>query len=125
MNNNNSEIAAMEVDEEEHDDPFLQFVDYAISVLSPPIENNDDEEEENDRPGWSWVMGRVIKTCKAYSSGVTPAILLSELSQVTYFLILNMSSVLIVLENISINCFFVRLKMIVQSTKTRRLDKTV
>jgi hypothetical protein len=82
MNNNNSDIAAMEVDEEEHDDPFLQFVDYAISVLTPSIENNDDEEE-NDRPGWSWVMGRVIKTCKAYSSGVTPAILLSELSQVT------------------------------------------
>nr|GEW65760.1 hypothetical protein [Tanacetum cinerariifolium] len=66
----------MEVDEQ-HNDPFLQFVDYAISVLLSPTE----DEEENDRPSWSWVMGRVIKTCKAYSSGVTPAILLSELSQ--------------------------------------------
>ncbi|KAD5507830.1 hypothetical protein E3N88_15533 [Mikania micrantha] len=69
---------------EEHtqvaDDPFLGFVDYAISVLSPN-ENEDAVDEESNRPTWSWVSGRIIKTCKAYSSGVTPAILLSELSQ--------------------------------------------
>ncbi|KAI3689188.1 hypothetical protein L2E82_47138 [Cichorium intybus] len=37
-------------------------------------------DEESSGPAWSWVAGRIIKTCKAYSSGVTPAILLSELS---------------------------------------------
>ncbi|KAI3825526.1 hypothetical protein L1987_07016 [Smallanthus sonchifolius] len=62
------------------DDPFLVFVDYAISVLSP-TEEEDVVDEESNRPAWSWVSGRIIKTCKAYSSGVTPAILLSELSQ--------------------------------------------
>ncbi|KAI3779354.1 hypothetical protein L2E82_09069 [Cichorium intybus] len=38
-------------------------------------------DEESSGPAWSWVTGRIIKTCKAYSSGVTPAIFLSELSQ--------------------------------------------
>ncbi|KAI3717667.1 hypothetical protein L1987_69427 [Smallanthus sonchifolius] len=71
----------MEVDTHvAEDDPFLGFVDYAISVLSP-TEDEDVVDEESDRPAWSWVSGRIIKTCKAYSSGVTPAILLSELSQ--------------------------------------------
>ncbi|KAK1435878.1 hypothetical protein QVD17_01650 [Tagetes erecta] len=70
----------MDVDEQHthvaaEDDPFIRFIDYAISVLSPT------EDEESNRPAWSWVSGRVIKTCRAYSSGVTPAILLSELSQ--------------------------------------------
>ncbi|KAF5797010.1 putative Cell division control protein 24, OB domain 2 [Helianthus annuus] len=62
----------------EVDDPFVGFVDYAISVLSPPDE---DEDEDANKPPWSWAWGRIIKTCRAYSSGVTPAILLSELSQ--------------------------------------------
>ncbi|XP_071704171.1 uncharacterized protein [Rutidosis leptorrhynchoides] len=76
-------------EEEEIDDPFINFIDYAISILSPISMSIDNEVEEEDvtdeqdsnRPAWSWVAGRVIKTCKAYSSGVTPAILLSELSQ--------------------------------------------
>nr|XP_043608034.1 uncharacterized protein LOC122579848 [Erigeron canadensis] len=78
-NNNNNNIK-----DANEDDPFVKFIDYAISILISPTE---EEEEENDvvvssdRPGWSWVANRVIKTCKAYSSGVTPAILLSELSQ--------------------------------------------
>ncbi|KAI7748768.1 hypothetical protein M8C21_008057 [Ambrosia artemisiifolia] len=77
----------MEVDEEHYyycysqdDDPFLGFVDYAISVLSPSS-TEDDEVEDPNRAAWSWVWGRIIKTCRSYSSGVTPAILLSELSQ--------------------------------------------
>ncbi|XP_024995191.1 uncharacterized protein LOC112528403 [Cynara cardunculus var. scolymus] len=74
----------MEMDQEQNhdaeDDPFLRFVDYAISVLSP-TEDEDVVDQESNRPAWSWVACRVIKTCKAYSSGVTPAILLSELSQ--------------------------------------------
>ncbi|GAU37434.1 hypothetical protein TSUD_206700 [Trifolium subterraneum] len=31
--------------------------------------------------GWSWIVSRILTTCIAYSSSVTPAILLSELSQ--------------------------------------------
>lgn len=80
-------MAAMEVDQEQNhdveDDPFLRFVDYSISVLSP-ADDEDVVDEESSRPAWSWVAGRIIKTCKAYSSGVTPAILLSELSQVLW-----------------------------------------
>ncbi|CAH1454474.1 unnamed protein product [Lactuca virosa] len=79
-----NQSGAMEVDQEQNhdveDDPFLRFVDYSISVLSP-ADDEDVVDEESSRPAWSWVAGRIIKTCKAYSSGVTPAILLSELSQ--------------------------------------------
>ncbi|KAI3730112.1 hypothetical protein L6452_18788 [Arctium lappa] len=78
------DIAAIEMDQDQNhdaeDDPFLRFVDYAISVLSP-TEDEDVVDQQSNRPSWSWVAFRVIKTCKAYSSGVTPAILLSELSQ--------------------------------------------
>lgn len=77
-------MAAMELDQvQNHDaehDPFLGFVDYSISVLSP-TDDEDVADEESSGPAWSWVAGRIIKTCKAYSSGVTPAIILSELSQ--------------------------------------------
>ncbi|KAK9063115.1 hypothetical protein SSX86_016985 [Deinandra increscens subsp. villosa] len=76
-------LKGMELDEEHThvpDDPFLRFVDYAISILSPK-EDEDVVDEESNCPAWSWVTGRIIKTCRAYSSGVTPAILLSELSQ--------------------------------------------
>ncbi|XAR49693.1 hypothetical protein NMG60_11032964 [Bertholletia excelsa] len=75
------EDSTMEVDcqaEETEEGPFLQFVDYAKSVLSA-----DEEEGENQSngPGWSWIASRILKTCVAYSSGVTSAILLSDLSQ--------------------------------------------
>ncbi|KAL4579255.1 hypothetical protein LXL04_015393 [Taraxacum kok-saghyz] len=77
-------MAAMELDQKQNhdaeDDPFLRFMDYSISVLSP-TGDEDVVDEESSQPAWSWVAGRIIKTCKAYSSGVTPAILLSELSQ--------------------------------------------
>ncbi|KAL5541968.1 hypothetical protein UlMin_009678 [Ulmus minor] len=68
----------------EQDDPFLRFIDYARSLLSP------EEDEDLDpignggnfrRPSWKWIASRILKTCTAYSSGVTPAILLSDLSQ--------------------------------------------
>ncbi|KAF5465102.1 hypothetical protein F2P56_015134 [Juglans regia] len=61
-------------------DPFLEFIDYARSVLSPA----DDDSDPNGNcsgPGWSWIASRILKTCVAYSSGVTAAILLSDLSQ--------------------------------------------
>lgn len=76
------------------DDPFLKFIDYARSILSSSI-NDEDEDAEGgepssdseerervrDGPGWCWIASRVLKTCISYSSGVTAAILLSELSQ--------------------------------------------
>ncbi|XP_011100767.1 uncharacterized protein LOC105178892 isoform X1 [Sesamum indicum] len=79
-----NETGAMEIqqsdviEEEEEKDPFLKFINYAKSIL---YQNAGDLEEDSVHcPGWSWITNRIIKTCVAYSSGVTPAILLSELS---------------------------------------------
>lgn len=63
---------------EEEEDPFLQFIDYAKSVLSPDKDYGDDRKG----PSWSWIASRILRTCIAYSSGVTSAILLSDLLQV-------------------------------------------
>ncbi|CAN6991174.1 unnamed protein product [Brassica rapa subsp. trilocularis] len=80
-------------DKEEVEDPFLAFVDYARAVISPEQDEIEEEEEdvrkknpseavtEVSGPGWGWIASRVLKTCTAYSSGVTAAILLSDLSQ--------------------------------------------
>ncbi|XP_058212651.1 uncharacterized protein LOC131324629 [Rhododendron vialii] len=71
------EDSAMDIDhrvEDEQEDPFLLFIDYAKSVLSP-------DQDESIGPGWSWTASRILKMCTAYSSGVTAAILLSDLSQ--------------------------------------------
>lgn len=75
-----------EEDEESSSDPFLKFVDYAKSALLLSPEGDESEEEEFIRPGWSWIVSRILKTCFAYSSGVTTAILLSDLSQVVLFI---------------------------------------
>lgn len=70
------------------EDPVLAFIEYASSVLCPLEEQGQLEEEEEDLgeyrngPGWNWITSRILKTCISYSSGVTSAILLSELSQV-------------------------------------------
>ncbi|KAL6548195.1 hypothetical protein OROGR_008616 [Orobanche gracilis] len=72
------EIEESIVAEEEENDSFLKFIDYAKSIL---YEDGGDIEEDSIRsPGWSWIANRILRTCVAYSSGVTPAILLSELS---------------------------------------------
>ncbi|KAL6990071.1 hypothetical protein U1Q18_015820 [Sarracenia purpurea var. burkii] len=63
---------------EEQEDQFLQFIDYAESVLSS---DQDEGKDESNGPGWSWIASRILKTCIAYSSGVTSAILLSDISQ--------------------------------------------
>ncbi|KAK9287661.1 hypothetical protein L1049_016098 [Liquidambar formosana] len=69
----------------EEEDPFLRFIDYAKSVLSPEEEGEDRDPNgnggESNGPSWSWIASRILKTCIAYSSGVTSAILLSDLSQ--------------------------------------------
>ncbi|XP_022863253.1 uncharacterized protein LOC111383377 [Olea europaea var. sylvestris] len=83
----NSEASTMEIEqfrleENEEEDPFLKFVDYAKSILSG--KGSEREEEMINGPGWSWIASRILKTCIAYSSGVTSAILLSELFQAWY-----------------------------------------
>ncbi|GAA0183179.1 hypothetical protein LIER_30641 [Lithospermum erythrorhizon] len=61
----------MEIMEE---DRLIAFIDYANSILW----NNN---EETNGAGWSWIASRILKSCISYSSGVTSAILLSDLSQ--------------------------------------------
>ncbi|KAL8153669.1 hypothetical protein V2J09_011429 [Rumex salicifolius] len=71
------------------EDPFVKFIDYAKSILCVADDTEDGgrdspergAEEEVDGPGWSWIASRILKTCVSYSSGVTAAILLSEISQ--------------------------------------------
>ncbi|PUZ36239.1 hypothetical protein GQ55_9G022000 [Panicum hallii var. hallii] len=63
---------------------FLEFVDYAVSMLSSS--GGDGYESPGDgpapaRPPWGWVVAQVLKSCCAYSSGVTAAIMLSDLFQ--------------------------------------------
>ncbi|KAB1213496.1 hypothetical protein CJ030_MR5G003434 [Morella rubra] len=83
--NGTDSVSAMDVDQLQADeDPFLAFVDYARSALSPEPEDVqvlNGNGAECSGPGWSWITSRILKTCVAYSSGVTAAILLSELSQ--------------------------------------------
>ncbi|XP_021907095.1 uncharacterized protein LOC110821533 isoform X3 [Carica papaya] len=75
----------MEIDHGEEEDPFLAFIEYARSVIAPTDEGDGEVENgngaETSGPGWSWIASRILKTCIAYSSGVTAAILLSDLSQ--------------------------------------------
>ncbi|CAK8563780.1 unnamed protein product [Lathyrus sativus] len=67
--------------EKEEEDPFLNFVDLArLELLSLEDDSNKDDSDTSGY-GWSWIVSLILKTCIAYSSGVTPAILLSELSQ--------------------------------------------
>ncbi|XP_007035787.2 PREDICTED: uncharacterized protein LOC18603642 isoform X1 [Theobroma cacao] len=69
-------------EEEDEEDPFLAFIDYARSVLSPDEDDDPSGNEAgNSGPGWSWTVSRILKTCISYSSGVTAAILLSDVSQ--------------------------------------------
>lgn len=63
---------------------FIEFVDYAISVLSSSGGDGDDSPGAGPapaRPPWGWAVAQVLKSCCAYSSGVTAAILLSDLFQ--------------------------------------------
>lgn len=83
-------VSAMDVDhleedrEKEEEDPFLSFVDYARSELLLLENDPNGDGSVTTGYGWSWIVSRILKTCIAYSSGVTPAILLSELAQVNH-----------------------------------------
>ncbi|KAF5752135.1 hypothetical protein HS088_TW01G00042 [Tripterygium wilfordii] len=76
------------VDEQGEEDPFLAFVEYARSVVFSEDEVEGEEGHdpstngaEGRGPGWAWIVSRILKTCIAYSSGVTSAILLSDLAK--------------------------------------------
>ncbi|CAL4928213.1 unnamed protein product [Urochloa decumbens] len=67
---------------------FLDFVDYAISMLSSSAGGGDGDGYESPgdgpppaRPPWGWAVAQVLKSCCAYSSGITAAIVLSDLFQ--------------------------------------------
>ncbi|AES91963.2 putative nucleic acid-binding protein [Medicago truncatula] len=77
------EDTQMDVEEQqkEEEDPFLNFVDQARSELLSLEDDSNRGDSDTSGYGWSWIVSRILKTCIAYSSGVTPAILLSELSQ--------------------------------------------
>ncbi|XP_057471952.1 uncharacterized protein LOC130760587 [Actinidia eriantha] len=74
------EDSIMDIDRpvEDQEDPFLQFIDYSKSVLSP---EEDERKDDSNGPGWSWIVSRILKKCTSYSSGVTSAILLSDICQ--------------------------------------------
>ncbi|GLT71029.1 hypothetical protein SLA2020_430740 [Shorea laevis] len=78
-------VSVMDTDQPQaEEDPFLAFIDYTGSMLLPEREDDQDlngNRVETGGPGWSWIASRILKTCIAYSSGVTAAILLSDLSQ--------------------------------------------
>ncbi|XP_058757740.1 uncharacterized protein LOC131630985 isoform X2 [Vicia villosa] len=81
------EDSQMDVDQprddksKEEEDPFLNFVDLARSELLSLEDDSNRDDIDSSGYGWSWIVSHILKTCIAYSSGVTPAILLSELSQ--------------------------------------------
>ncbi|KAG0473385.1 hypothetical protein HPP92_015242 [Vanilla planifolia] len=70
-------------DAADEDDAFLGFVAYACAMLFPEEGEPDGRANVEDswRPSWSWIVSRVLKTCISYPSGVTAAILLSDLFQ--------------------------------------------
>ncbi|KAL2614116.1 hypothetical protein R1flu_025808 [Riccia fluitans] len=65
------------------DDAFVNFVESARRMLSESFETDKPKEcgaaTGGSQPSWSWVCTRILTCCKSYPSGVTPAILLSEL----------------------------------------------
>ncbi|PKA52710.1 hypothetical protein AXF42_Ash001691 [Apostasia shenzhenica] len=65
------------------EDGFLGFVAYAkLTLFSDEDESVDSGyQDDSARPSWSWIVSRILKTCVSYPSGVTTAILLSDLFQ--------------------------------------------
>ncbi|ONK78741.1 uncharacterized protein A4U43_C02F21940 [Asparagus officinalis] len=79
-----SEVPGSEIEE---NDAFIGFVEHARSMLASSLSEEGGDNDggggrgDGSDPSWSWVLSRILKTCIAYSSGVTPAILLSDLFQ--------------------------------------------
>lgn len=79
-------FAEMPAKSEQDEDPFVAFVEYAKTLIFTDGNGDEQARSENEvqknSPGWGWIASRILKTCIAYSSGVTEAILLSDLAQV-------------------------------------------
>ncbi|KAJ1393818.1 Cell division control protein 24, OB domain 1 [Sesbania bispinosa] len=71
----------MHNNEDDEEDLFLRFIEYARSELLSLEDEPNRDGSGAARCGWSWILSRILKTCNAFSSGLTPAILLCELSQ--------------------------------------------
>ncbi|MCO5584799.1 hypothetical protein L7F22_038731 [Adiantum nelumboides] len=65
------------------EDTFLAFVESARQMLVQSGHGSCPEhtvpDEDTSGPSWGWVFCRILDCLKTYSSGVTPAILLSDL----------------------------------------------
>lgn len=78
------------------DDVFVTFVESARRMLCESFETEQHREcdatagrSQSHGPSWSWVCTRILTCCKAYPSGVTAAILLSELYEVIAVPLIN------------------------------------
>lgn len=64
------------------DDGFLRFVESARQTLVESLcEGDDGRDGDRELVAWSWVAEKVLDCCRAYPSGVTDAIVLSDLFQ--------------------------------------------
>ncbi|KAH9566237.1 hypothetical protein CY35_04G120500 [Sphagnum magellanicum] len=73
----------------EVDDVFIRLVEEARATLllhqqqqlQLQQEKKRKQQQHQQEPSWAWVCMRLLSCCSAYPSGVTPAILLSDLFQ--------------------------------------------
>jgi hypothetical protein len=78
-------LVAMEVD-----DVFIRLVEEARASLllhqqqQLQLQQEKKRKQQQQEPSWAWVCMRLLSCCSAYPSGVTPAILLSDLFQVGF-----------------------------------------
>jgi len=81
-------LVAMEVD-----DVFIRLVEEARASLLlhqqqqlqlQQEKKRKQQQQQQQEPSWAWVCMRLLSCCSAYPSGVTPAILLSDLFQVGF-----------------------------------------
>jgi len=76
----------------EVDDVFIRLVEEARATLllhqqqqlQLQQEKKRKQQQHQQEPSWAWVCMRLLSCCSAYPSGVTPAILLSDLFQVGF-----------------------------------------
>jgi hypothetical protein len=71
----------------EMDDVFIRLVEEARASLllhqrqQLQLQQEKKRKQQQQEPSWAWVCMRLLSCCSAYPSGVTPAILLSDLFQ--------------------------------------------
>jgi hypothetical protein len=74
----------------EMDDVFIRLVEEARASLllhqrqQLQLQQEKKRKQQQQEPSWAWVCMRLLSCCSAYPSGVTPAILLSDLFQVGF-----------------------------------------